>query len=206
MRPSSGAIVQKMTCQLDMLNTKPPTVGPSAGATEMTTEIMPITLPRRCGGTRVIATVIRVGIIKAVPVAWNTRPTSSTPKAGASAASTVPARKTTRRCQEDLPGGELIHEKAGGRDDHAHGEEETGKQPLGGGRGDAEVRHDGGQRHRQGGLVQDHHHRAENEDGEVDFYLCGNVGIWFLRHPDRILRPRVAGKVEEYSLVSSSAR
>ena len=87
-------MVQKMTCQLDMLNTKPPTVGPSAGATEITTEIMPITLPRRCGGTRVIATVISVGIIKAVPAAWNTRPTSSTPKAGASAASTVPARNT----------------------------------------------------------------------------------------------------------------
>ena len=115
-------------------------------------------------------------------------------------------KKNARRCQEDLPGGELIHEKAGGRDDHAHGEEETGKQPLGGGSGDAEVRHDGGQRHRQGGLVQDHHHRAEDEDGEVDFYLCGNVGIWFLRHPDRILRPRVRGKSRSIVLVSSSAR
>ena len=44
--------------------------------------------------TGVVGTVIKVGIINAVPAAWKTRPTSKMPKAGASAAKTVPARNT----------------------------------------------------------------------------------------------------------------
>ena len=72
----------------------PPAVGPKAGATEMTTVIMPMTVPRRCGGTSVMATVIRVGIISAVPTACSTRPASNSSQNGARAASTVPVRKT----------------------------------------------------------------------------------------------------------------
>lgn len=68
----------------------PPTVGPRAGATEITMAIMPITEPRRWRGTKVMATVINNGITKAVPAAWITRPINKKTNAGARAATTVP--------------------------------------------------------------------------------------------------------------------
>ena len=48
---------------------KPLIVGPSAGATEMTMDILPMTTPRRSGGTKVITVVINSGIMIAVPMA-----------------------------------------------------------------------------------------------------------------------------------------
>jgi hypothetical protein len=76
------------------LTIAPPTVGPSAGATEITMAIMPITEPRRWRGTKVMVTVISSGITNAVPAACTTRPASKKIKAGASAAATVPTIKS----------------------------------------------------------------------------------------------------------------
>ena len=69
---------------------RPEMVGPMAGATEMTIEMLPIVRPRVAAGTSVITVVISSGIMIAVPEAWTTRPTSSTPKPGAIAAISVP--------------------------------------------------------------------------------------------------------------------
>ena len=83
-----------MWCQVHRLSTRPASVGPSAGATEMTTALSPITVPRRCGETTFSVTVNSSGIITAVPAAWITRAAMSTQNAGASAAITLPARKS----------------------------------------------------------------------------------------------------------------
>ncbi|OSY39225.1 hypothetical protein BG845_03495 [Pseudonocardia autotrophica] len=69
----------------------PDSAGPIAGATAMTIEMVPIVCPRREAGTSRRIVVISSGIITAVPVACTTRPASSTPKAGATAHSRVPA-------------------------------------------------------------------------------------------------------------------
>lgn len=81
----------------------PENVGPTAGATAMTIDTRPMVRPRRAAGTSVMIVVISSGSISAVPEAWMTRATSSTPKAGAMPASSVPAansdvavRKTAR--------------------------------------------------------------------------------------------------------------
>src|SRR5690625_2934007 len=74
-------------------STAPPTVGPIAGATPITIEIVPIIAPRRWAGTSRITEVITRGIITAVPLAWTTRPASSAPKFGATAHSPVPMAK-----------------------------------------------------------------------------------------------------------------
>src|SRR5690606_29199808 len=70
---------------------KPPIVGPSAGATEMTMEILPIVRPRDSGGTRFMTVVMSKGIMMAVPHAWTMRPNNSTSKPGAVPESSVPA-------------------------------------------------------------------------------------------------------------------
>src|SRR5699024_6101610 len=70
--------------------TIPERVGPSAGATEITIEMLPITWPRRVAGTRFITVVISSGIITAVPEACTMRPSSSGRKVGAAAQITVP--------------------------------------------------------------------------------------------------------------------
>ena len=62
-----------------------------AGATAITMEMLPITTPRRIGGTSVITVVISSGIMIAVPPACTTRAASSTANPGATAASSVPA-------------------------------------------------------------------------------------------------------------------
>ena len=72
-------------------STTPDTVGPTAGATEMTIERLPMTAPRRAGGTSVITVVINSGSMIAVPLACTTRAASSTGNPGASAATSVPA-------------------------------------------------------------------------------------------------------------------
>ena len=89
-----------MNRQPSRLSTRPDTVGPIAGATEMTIEMLPITAPRRAGGTSVITVVISSGIMIAVPPACTTRATSSTANPGASAASSVPALNSAHRAAE----------------------------------------------------------------------------------------------------------
>ncbi|GEK78927.1 hypothetical protein ABA31_02780 [Agrococcus baldri] len=76
-------------------STSPESVGPNAGAAEMTTEVRPITRPRRCTGTSASVVVISSGSTMAVPPACTTRPSSSRPKPGAIAAIAVPARNST---------------------------------------------------------------------------------------------------------------
>ena len=96
-------------------STTPDTVGPIAGATEMTIDRLPMTAPRRAGGTSVITVVISSGSMIAVPLAWTTLAASSTPNPGASAAISVPrlnrpmavpksARVGTRRIRKPVIG------------------------------------------------------------------------------------------------------
>ena len=89
----SGRTSQNSQCHVKRLRTNPDTVGPSAGATDITTEMTPMIEPRRLAGTTVMATVMSSGMISAVPVAWTMRPTSRAVKVGAHAATTVPTRK-----------------------------------------------------------------------------------------------------------------
>ncbi len=68
-------------------------VGPMAGATDITIEMLPMVLPRDSGGTRFITVVISSGIMIAVPTACTTRPSTSSPSPGATAQSSVPRVK-----------------------------------------------------------------------------------------------------------------
>ena len=65
-------------------------MGPTAGATEITREMLPMMVPRWWGGTSVMMVVISRGIMTAVPEACTTRAASSSGKLGASAAARVP--------------------------------------------------------------------------------------------------------------------
>ena len=82
-------------------------VGPIAGATDITMEMLPIVLPREAGGTTVMTVVISSGIMIAVPEAWTTRATSSTGNPGARNAMSVPSENrpiaaTNTRARETL--------------------------------------------------------------------------------------------------------
>ena len=92
--PAMGNTSRKSIRHEPCCRTKPETVGPRAGATEIAMVTLPITRPRSLSGTTVIRVVISSGIITAVPTAWVMRPRRSTSKTGAAAASAVPARKT----------------------------------------------------------------------------------------------------------------
>jgi hypothetical protein len=72
------------------LRIRPEIVGPMAGATEMTIEMLPMMRPRCAGSTRVRTVVMSSGIMIAVPLACTMRPTSRTVKPGASRAISVP--------------------------------------------------------------------------------------------------------------------
>src|ERR1700712_3558132 len=76
--------------QLNVDRINPDIVGPIAGATEMTIEILPIVLPRLSGGTRFMTVVINNGIMIAVPEACTIRPSTRTAKPGANAEISVP--------------------------------------------------------------------------------------------------------------------
>jgi hypothetical protein len=76
--------------QSSTLRIRPEIVGPMAGATEITMEMLPIVRPRDDGGTSVMAVVISNGIMMAVPLACTTRPTRRISKPGAKAAMSVP--------------------------------------------------------------------------------------------------------------------
>ena len=85
-----GSTVQNSQCQLSALRITPDTVGPSAGATEITTPISPIVAPRRSGGTVVMVTVMSSGMITAVPIACTRRATSRMGNVHAIPAAAVP--------------------------------------------------------------------------------------------------------------------
>ena len=68
----------------------PDRVGPIAGATAITTVMVPMVAPRRSAGTSLIIEVISSGIITAVPAACTIRPAISIGKPGASAETRVP--------------------------------------------------------------------------------------------------------------------
>src|SRR5690625_224926 len=68
----------------------PETVGPSAGATEMTMLTVPIIVPRACAGTTRSTVVMSSGMAIAVPLAWTMRPSSRSGKPGETAAMRVP--------------------------------------------------------------------------------------------------------------------
>ena len=65
-------------------------VGPTAGATDMTMEMLPMVRPRRSAGTMFSTVVISNGIMIAVPEACTMRPISSTEKPGARKQTSVP--------------------------------------------------------------------------------------------------------------------
>lgn len=92
--PAIGSTSTKSQRHEPICSTAPEITGPIAGATEMASVTLPITLPRSCSGTTVISVVISSGIITAVPPAWMIRPRSSTANDGANEDSAVPARKT----------------------------------------------------------------------------------------------------------------
>ena len=88
-----GSIVQNSMCQLFSARRrmKPDTVGPMAGATAMTMDMLPIIVPRLRSGTRRRTVVMSRGSSTAVPAAWMTRPMMTTVKPGAMAPMSVPA-------------------------------------------------------------------------------------------------------------------
>jgi hypothetical protein len=94
LRSAIGRTTRNSQRQLSRERTRPDTVGPIAGATEMTIEMTPMIRPREPGATRLIAVVMSSGIITPVPPACTTRPSSSTPKPGAAAAISVPVLKS----------------------------------------------------------------------------------------------------------------
>ncbi len=106
-----GSTIQNIHRQFSEPRMNPDRVGPTAGATAMTIEMVPIVWPRRSAGISFITVVISSGTMTAVPQACTIRPPSSTAKPGASAEIRVPAqnadidaRKTARtekRCSSD---------------------------------------------------------------------------------------------------------
>ena len=64
-----GSTSQNIHRQSKALRMTPEIVGPTAGATAMTIEIMPIIFPRALAGTRFSTVFVRSGIINAVPLA-----------------------------------------------------------------------------------------------------------------------------------------
>jgi len=85
-----GSTTQNIHRQPSMVRITPESVGPIAGATAMTTVIVPIVDPRRSTGTNLITDVISNGTITAVPAACTIRPVISTGNPGASAEINVP--------------------------------------------------------------------------------------------------------------------
>lgn len=91
---TTGSTATKMKRQGSTDRMSPEMAGPMAGATAITTEIIPMRLPLVSGGSRFITVVMSSGSMTAVPKACTTRATSSTSKPGADAASAVPSTNT----------------------------------------------------------------------------------------------------------------
>ncbi|MNC30271.1 hypothetical protein D3C75_785510 [compost metagenome] len=87
----NGMSPQNIHCQLSLSTISPDTVGPSAGATIMTSPTIPMAVPLLAGGM-IVNTVLKItGIRIAVPAAWTRRPTSRISNPGAKPAASVPA-------------------------------------------------------------------------------------------------------------------
>ena len=97
-RPSEtsaiGRMMAKSQRQLSVSSTNPDSVGPIAGASEITRPTRPIMRPRERGGTTFIIVVMSSGIMMPVPRACTTRPVSSTAKPGATRQISVPRLKS----------------------------------------------------------------------------------------------------------------
>ena len=106
-------------------------VGPIAGATEMTIEMLPIMRPREAGGTSVITVVISSGIMIAVPDGLHDAADEQQLEAGRERRDQRAEAEQRHREDEDRPGVEPLQQEAGDRDDHGHGEHERRRQPLG---------------------------------------------------------------------------
>jgi hypothetical protein len=89
-----GSTIQNIHRQFSDPRMKPDRVGPTAGATAITIEIVPMVWPRRSAGTSFITVVINSGTMTAVPQACTTRPVSRTAKPGASAEISVPTQNS----------------------------------------------------------------------------------------------------------------
>ena len=81
---------------------KPETEGPTAGAKPITSETMPMALPRFSRGNTKRMTVNTIGITTPVDAAWKMRPRSSTPKKGAKAAKREPMANTLTPAMNSL--------------------------------------------------------------------------------------------------------
>lgn len=154
-------------------SSSPDTVGPTAGATEITIEMLPMTAPRLWAGTRRMMVVISSGIMMAVPQACTTRPASSTPNTGATPQINGAHAEQSERQREHLPGAEPVDEPPRHGNHHGHGEHERGRQPLHGAFVDPDINHDPGERNVHSGLVEDHHEGRYQQDGDDRRMLSG---------------------------------
>ena len=160
-----------------VLRMMPEMVGPIAGATEMTIEMLPIVRPRTAGGTTVMTVVMSSGIMMAVPVACTMRPTSSTSKPGAIAAMSVPSENQRHRRDEHRAGVEALQQESRDRNDDGHGEHECGGKPLRRHLGDCEVGDEVRDGDAHDGLVEDHHEGRDEQ--QVDDELVAAIdGAW----------------------------
>ena len=174
MAAAIGSTTRKIQRHDRECSTTPETAGPSAGATDIARVTLPITRPRSCSGTTAIRVVISSGIITAVPLAWTTRATSSTGKAGATRGEQGAGAEDAHRQAEGEPGGDALQEPAGHRDDHGHGQHERGGEPLGGVGVDVEVDHQARDRVDHDRLVEDHHEGGGDEPAQ-DPVVLGNI-------------------------------
>ncbi len=161
-----GSTIQKMKRQLSELRMSPEIVGPTAGATEITMEMLPIIRPRLDGGTSVITVVMSSGSMMAVPLACTTRASRSTGNPGASAAMSVPALNSDMATPKRTRVGKPLDEVSADRDDHGHREQERRRQPLADAGFDAEVLHDARKGDAHDRLVEDDHEGRDKQQAD----------------------------------------
>ena len=125
-----GSTSQNMNRHDRYVRMRPEIVGPMAGATEITIEMLPMNRPRSAGATSVMSVVMSSGIMIAVPLACTTRASRRISKPGASAAMQRAGGEEAHRGDEDRPRREPLQQEAGDRDHDRHREHERGGQPL----------------------------------------------------------------------------
>lgn len=89
-----GSTIQNIHRQSSDPRMNPDRVGPTAGATAMTMEMVPMVCPRRSAGISFMTVVISSGTMTAVPHACTMRPASRTANPGANAATSVPTQNS----------------------------------------------------------------------------------------------------------------
>ena len=94
MRTASAATSTNSERQPMDSTSKPESEGPTAGAKPITSETMPMALPRFSRGNTSKITVNTIGITTPQADAWKMRPRSSTPKKGERAAMREPMANT----------------------------------------------------------------------------------------------------------------